>query len=146
MSILLSLCIFEKRGISSKCLLIIQFNSFHLYVLETITPRESSDDTGNKAHEDGMIKTQSVDAQENKNISSIVVSGEEAGAVGGDEDDSVFVDDAIPSTSKEIDTIAQSPPFRSSVDITTSIYNLLHIRIKNGLELYPHIKAQHRKK
>lgn len=102
------------------------FNSFHSYVLETITPRESSDDTGNnKTHEDGMINTQTVGAQENENRSSVAVSVEEAGAVGGDEDDSVFVDDAIPGTSKEIDTIAQAPPFRSSIDITTSIYYFL---------------------
>lgn len=61
--------------------------------------------------------------QEKENRSSVVVSAddEEAGAFGGDGDDSVFVDDAIPSTSKEMDTIAQSQPFRSSIDNTSSI-------------------------
>lgn len=107
--------------------------------IETITPRESSDDTGNnKIHEDGTSASQAKvnkarkdlndmqsdeNVQEKENRSSVVVSAddEEAGAFGGDEDDSVFVDDAIPSTSKEMDTIAQSQPFRSSIDNTSSI-------------------------
>lgn len=116
--------------------------------LETITPRESSDDTeNNKTCEGGtstdpatvdktvknvIINTQSVEnVQGNENRSSITIAAdketdEEAGAVGGDDDDSVFMDEAIPSTSI---TIAQLPSHRISIDNTSSKYAIIIITI-----------------
>lgn len=77
-----------------------------------------------------IINTQSVEnVQGNENRSSITIAAdkgadEEAGAVGGDDDDSVFMDEAIPSTSI---TIAQLPSHRISIDNTSSKYAIIII-------------------
>lgn len=115
------------------------------YFTETITPRESSDDTGdkvnvhvesseaaevdeNKAQSVRIVKTSvEMDAkstqpqieseQQAASASGIDNDDSGGGAVGGVDDDSVFVDAAIPSTSKTPGVIIQSSsPHRSSID------------------------------
>lgn len=109
-------------------------------IITEITPRESSDDTENnkkcangtntgaapmdKTEKNILINDENV--QESENRSSVIVTGdEEVGAVGGDGDDSVFMDDAIPSTSKTTNTIAQLPSHRLSIDNTSSEFIIM---------------------
>lgn len=107
----------------------------NIIIPDAITPRESSDDTDkHKEYEDGastgavkeenntknvQIKRKSgANAQGNQNTSSTDAAdgehGEDGCAVGGDDDDSVFLDDAIST---------QSQPHRLSVENTASMYS-----------------------
>lgn len=111
-----------------------------IQIAETITPRESSDDLGNNKENEDEPRTGVPDVDKNiQNVLPENVKGNEntpivavladrgddegGGAVGGTlDDDSVFLNDALPSTSRNIDAVAQSPLHRLSIDNTPSIY------------------------
>lgn len=102
---------------------------------ETITPRESSlatpresstDATNDKIEIVEPTETVEVDndqqnipivttSADNEQLNESELQADNDGAVGGIEDDSVFVDDGVPSTSKAR-AMLQSSPHRSSID------------------------------
>lgn len=99
--------------------------------LETVTPRESSTDTGNdkadaNAETSAAVEVESkqpnvqivtTSVENDTNLDAIQLERQQSdseGAIGGQDDDSVFVDEGMASTSKA--AMIQSSPHRSSCD------------------------------